>query len=135
MPEPACCQKVRNELGFVRMELEELLEALSDADRAPRAPEEGVLSGEPDRENFFDQIMRREESPDRERVYREAVLLIAELGYASTLVLQQRLELNYRQATAMLAALERDGMVGPAHGFRPHKALPAAFELRDSICV
>jgi len=52
---------------------------------------------------------------------------------ASTLVLQHRLEISYRQASSVVAALERDGMVAPAHGFRPHKTLAPAYQLLESL--
>jgi DNA segregation ATPase FtsK/SpoIIIE-like protein len=83
--------------------------------------------------DFFEQITRGEQMPEDEALLSKVLAIITELGYASTIVLQHRLELNFRQASAILADLERDGLVGPAHGFRPHKVLPAAYEVLERI--
>ncbi len=135
MAEDENCQKLRDGLKAVRGELEELLNALSsDAgsavdearDAAPVAP---TGDAQP---NFFAEITQGDQAPDDE-LYRKVLRIITSLGYASTLVLQHRLEISYRQASSVVAALERDGMVAPAHGFRPHKTLAPAYALLESL--
>jgi len=128
-------QKLRDGLRAVRVELEELLHTLSgdgsgavgDARDTATEPADGDATP-----NFFAEITRREQAPDDE-LRRQVLRLITSLGYASTLVLQHRLEISYRQASSIVAALERDGMVAPAHGFRPHKTLAPAYQLLESL--
>lgn len=133
MTEPESCEKLRSGLRAIRVELEEILETLS-ADEAGTAGEqrETLKANEP-REDFFDQITQGEQLPEGDELHRKVLRLITSLGYASTLVLQHRLEISFRQASSILADLERDGLIGPAHGFRPHKALRPAYQLLEKI--
>jgi DNA segregation ATPase FtsK/SpoIIIE-like protein len=82
--------------------------------------------------DFFDQITRGDQIPDEE-LHRKVLRIITSLGYASTLVLQHRLEISFRQASNILANLERDGLIGPAHGFRPHKVLRPAYAMLEQL--
>lgn len=128
-------QKLRDGLKAVRGELEEILRALSmDASDASDDGRETLAAptSTDAPPNFFAEITQGEQAPDEE-VYRKVLRIITSLGYASTLVLQHRLEISYRQASSIVAALERDGMVAPAHGFRPHKTLPPAYQLLESL--
>jgi DNA segregation ATPase FtsK/SpoIIIE-like protein len=136
MTETESCKKLRSGLKAIRLELEEILEALSTDEtdevvaldeqlQAPKAAES--------KEDFFDQITQGDAVPEGDELYRKVLKLITGLGYASTLVLQHRLEISFRQASSMLADLERDGLIGPAHGFRPHKVLRPAYQLLESI--
>lgn len=127
------CQELRERIKVIRVELKEILAALS-TDAAVTAGEQ--LSAEtccPDGQDFFAQIVRNEQLPEDGELRRRVLEVITDLGYASTLVLQHRLELNYRQASSILADLERDGFVGPAPGFRPHKVLPPAYALLNHL--
>ncbi len=135
MAEDENCQKLRDGLKAVRGELEEILNTLSSdggsavdeaRDAAPTPP---AGDAQP---NFFAEITQGDQAPDDE-LYRKVLRIITSLGYASTLVLQHRLEISYRQASSIVAALERDGMVAPAHGFRPHKTLAPAYALLESL--
>jgi len=135
MAEDEKCQKLRDGLRAVRGELEEILNTLSgDAaggvDEARDAPAGPPVTDAPS--NFFAEITQGDQAPDDE-LYRKVLRIITSLGYASTLVLQHRLEISYRQASSVVAALERDGMVAPAHGFRPHKTLDPAYQLLESL--
>src|ERR1051325_5419112 len=135
MAEDEKCQKLRDGLRAVRGELEEILNTLSgDAgggvDEARDATAGPPVTDAPP--NFFTEITQGDQAPDDE-LYRKVLRIITSLGYASTLVLQHRLEISYRQASSIVAALERDGMVAPAHGFRPHKTLPPAYQLLESL--
>lgn len=117
----------------IRLELEEILEALS-TDEADAASEQAeTLKAQGPKEDFFDQITQGDQLPEGDELYRKVLKLITSLGYASTLVLQHRLEISFRQASSILADLERDGLIGPAHGFRPHKALRPAYQLLEKI--
>jgi DNA segregation ATPase FtsK/SpoIIIE-like protein len=128
-------QKLRDGLKAVRGELEEILRTLSSeagdaSDEGRDAPATPSANDAPP--NFFAEITQGEQAPDDE-MYRKVLRIITSLGYASTLVLQHRLELSYRQASSIVAALERDGMIAPAHGFRPRKTLAPAYELLESL--
>ncbi|HVG20544.1 MAG TPA: DNA translocase FtsK [Blastocatellia bacterium] len=133
MNEHVNCQQLRERLKAIRVELREILDALSTEAAAPsgeRHPDETCcLTGQ----DFFAQIVRNEQLPEDGELCRKVLEIITDLGYASTLVLQHRLELNYRQASSILADLERDGFVGPAPGFRPHKVLPPAYALLNRL--
>jgi len=135
MAEDEKCQKLRDGLRAVRGELEEILNTLSGdagsaADEARDATAIPPVNGATP--NFFTEITQGDQAPDDE-LYRKVLRIITSLGYASTLVLQHRLEISYRQASSVVAALERDGMIAPAHGFRPHKTLAPAYELLESL--
>ncbi len=128
-------QRLRDGLRAVRVELEELLHTLS-SDGNVAVGEEREAQAVPATgdapPNFFAEITRREQAPNEE-LRHQVLRLITSLGYASTLVLQHRLEISYRQASSIVAALERDGMVAPAPGFRPHKTLAPAYQLLESM--
>lgn len=82
-------------------------------------------------EDFFTHLLCDEQEDEAGELYLAALSVTTELGYASTLVLQQRLGITYRQAMNLVDQLEEDGLIGPAHGFRPHKALSAAYTLHE----
>jgi DNA segregation ATPase FtsK/SpoIIIE-like protein len=128
-------QRLRDGLRAMRVELEELLHTLSSdgsgaVGEGCDAQAQSAAGDAPP--NFFAEITRREQAPDDE-LRHQVLRLITSLGYASTLVLQHRLEISYRQASSIVAALERDGMVAPAPGFRPHKTLAPAYQLLESM--
>ncbi|MFP5262609.1 MAG: DNA translocase FtsK [Blastocatellia bacterium] len=133
MSERVSCQELRERIKVIRVELEEILEALSGEAAVPareqHSTETCCLTGQ----DFFAQIVRNEQLPEDGELRRRVLEVITDLGYASTMVLQHRLELNYRQASNILADLERDGFVGPAPGFRPHKVLPPAYALLNRL--
>ena len=85
----------------------------------------------PQTEDFFAHLIQENPHHTEDELYHAAINLIIERGYASTLVLQQRLGITYRQAMNLIDQLEADGLIGPAHGFRPHKALSAAYNFRE----
>lgn len=133
MAEQENCQKLRDGLKAVRVELEEILNTLSgDVTAATDEAPEAMTAPTNGSANFFAELTQSEQAPDDE-LYRKVLRIITSLGYASTLVLQHRLEISYRQASNIVATLERGGMVAPAHGFRPHKTLAPAYELLESL--
>lgn len=126
-------EKLRERLKVIKVELRELLDVLSGEAAAPSDEQPATETCSHMGQDFFEQIIQNEQLPEDGELCRRVLEIITNLGYASTLVLQQRLELNYRQATSILADLERDGLVGPAPGFRPHKVLPPAYALLDRL--
>ena len=133
MNEAIECQKLREELKAIRVELKELLAVLSTETAVLAYERAATEPCDHSGQDFFEQIIQNEQLPEDGELCRKVLEIITNLGYASTLVLQHRLELNYRQATSILADLERDGLVGPAPGFRPHKVLPPAYALLDRL--
>lgn len=117
----------------VRVELQELLDVLSADETSSSDDGRTSLSGSEAKSDFFDQITQGDQLPVGDELYRKVLKIITSLGYASTLVLQHRLEISFRQASGILVNLERDGLVGPAHGFRPHKVLRPAYALLESL--
>ena len=133
MDESECCQKLKDGLKAVRVELQEMLDVLS-TDEAASADDGRTTQSDPEtKSDFFDQITQGDPLLVGDELYRKVLKIITSLGYASTLVLQHRLEISFRQASSILANLERDGLVGPAHGFRPHKVLRPAYALLESL--
>jgi DNA segregation ATPase FtsK/SpoIIIE-like protein len=133
MNEAINCQKLREELKAIRVELKGLLDVLSTETAVPAYEQPTTVTCYQSGQDFFEQIIQNEQLPEDGELCRKVLEVITDLGYASTLVLQHRLELNYRQATSILADLERDGLVGPAPGFRPHKVLPPAYALLNRL--
>jgi DNA segregation ATPase FtsK/SpoIIIE-like protein len=133
MNEHMNCQKLREGLKGIRVELKEILAALSTETAAPVAAQPSTETCYLAGQDFFEQIVQNEQLHEDGELCRKVLEIITGLGYASTLVLQHRLELNYRQASSILADLERDGLVGPAPGFRPHKVLPPAYALLNRL--
>jgi DNA segregation ATPase FtsK/SpoIIIE-like protein len=133
MNEPANCQELREKLKTIRVELKEILAALSSPTAVRADEQHSIETCYLAKQDFFEQIVQNEQLPEDGELCRKVLEIITNLGYASTLVLQHRLELNYRQASSILADLERDGLVGPAPGFRPHKVLPPAYALLDRL--
>lgn len=133
MTESESCEKLRSGLKAIRLELEELLVRLSTDEADAVNGQEGHQKSGEAKEDFFDQIIQGDHLPEGDELYRKVLKLITALGYASTLVLQHRLEISFRQASSILADLERDGLIGPAHGFRPHKALRPAYQVLEKM--
>src|ERR1044071_7799501 len=99
MNEAINCQKLREGMKAMRVELQEILDVLS-TDTTVSADEQSIpetccQSGQ----DFYEQIIQNEQLPEDGELCRKVLEIITNLGYASTLVLQHRLELNYRQAT------------------------------------
>lgn len=133
MTDAEAFQKLREGLKAIRVELHELLDVLAADETAAASEHQPSAPGIEAKNDFFDQITQGDQSPISEDLYRKVLKIITSLGYASTLVLQHRLEISFRQASSILVNLERDGLVGPAHGFRPHKVLRPAYALLESL--
>ncbi|MCW3064086.1 MAG: cell division FtsK/SpoIIIE, partial [Solirubrobacterales bacterium] len=84
---------------------EELLEEVVD---------ESAESAEPD-----------EFSPDEDPLLQEAISLVAQMGTASTSMLQRRLRLGYTRAGRLIDMLERRGIISGYEGSKPRQVLIA----------
>ena len=131
MSECTKCQKSRDDVKTIIAGLKEVLTLLSTSEGAPvEGAGPSPASGQ---EDSLKQIVLGQEVPEDEALFRAVIKLITDTGYASTMVLQHKLEIDYRQAVNLIAELERAELIGPAHGFRPHKVLPGAFALRERM--
>ncbi len=63
-----------------------------------------------------------EDDPDDE-LYDQAVRIVAEMGQASTSMVQRKLRIGYNRAARLIERMEREGIVGPPDGSRPRKVL------------
>jgi S-DNA-T family DNA segregation ATPase FtsK/SpoIIIE len=61
--------------------------------------------------------------PDEDPLLREAITLVAEMGTASTSMLQRRLRLGYTRAGRMIDMLERRGVISGYEGSKPRQVL------------
>lgn len=132
MSECTKCQKNREDVKTIIAGLKEVLTLLSTAEASsPAGASPAQVSGH--EEDSLKQIVISQEVPEDEALFRAVIMLITDTGYASTMVLQHKLEIDYKQAVNLIAELERAELIGPAHGFRPHKVLPGALALRERM--
>ena len=120
------CDELRKDLNAIRSGLSEILRLLSGEQVSAHPPDHA-------RADFMKQIVASSELPEDERLFEKVLTLITDMGYASTMVLQHKLEMSYRQAADVIAEMERSGLIGPAHGFRPHKVMPSAYAIRSRL--
>jgi hypothetical protein len=66
-----------------------------------------------------------------DELYIEALMIVTDMGRASTSVLQRKLSIRYGRAAKILEQMEHAGLVGPPDGARPRKVLQAAYQLRE----
>jgi len=90
---------------------EELLEEVLD-DSTP--------GGEDDEEGF---------DPDEDPLLEEAIGLVAQMGTASTSMLQRRLRLGYTRAGRLIDMLERRGVISGYEGSKPRQVLVTEADL------
>jgi DNA segregation ATPase FtsK/SpoIIIE, S-DNA-T family len=83
-------------------------ELLADAPDDPDAAEGGADDG-------FD--------PDEDALLEEAISLVAQMGTASTSMLQRRLRLGYTRAGRLIDMLERRGIISGYEGSKPRQVL------------
>ena len=87
--------------------------------------------GEPEfREELLDEVSPEEADdtpdefdPDEDPKLDEAIALVAELGTASTSMLQRRLRLGYTRAGRVIDMLERRGIISGYEGSKPRQVL------------
>jgi S-DNA-T family DNA segregation ATPase FtsK/SpoIIIE len=63
------------------------------------------------------------EEEDHDELYDSAVRLIAEMGQASTSMVQRKLRIGYNRAARIIERMEREGIVGPPDGSKPREVL------------
>ena len=61
--------------------------------------------------------------PDEDPLLEEAIALVAEMGTASTSMLQRRLRLGYTRAGRLIDMLERRGVISGYEGSKPRQVL------------
>jgi S-DNA-T family DNA segregation ATPase FtsK/SpoIIIE len=64
-----------------------------------------------------------EDMGDHDELYDVAVQLVAEMGQASTSMVQRKLRIGYNRAARLIERMEKEGIVGPADGARPREVL------------
>ena len=101
---------------------EEQIAELTDAWRRQGEPEfkeellkEVASEGSAEEETEF--------HPDQDPLLEEAIALVAQMGTASTSMLQRRLRLGYTRAGRLLDMLERRGIVSGYEGSKPRQVL------------
>lgn len=83
------------------------------------------------RDTILDAILPDEQ--EEEGLMGRALWLITEIGYASSLVLQIKLGVTYRQAVRLVRSLELLGYIEYAPGLRPRKVRPEAYEALGAL--
>jgi DNA segregation ATPase FtsK/SpoIIIE, S-DNA-T family len=61
--------------------------------------------------------------PDEDPLLEEAIGLVAQMGTASTSMLQRRLRLGYTRAGRLIDMLERRGIISGYEGSKPRRVL------------
>src|SRR5205807_2910559 len=61
--------------------------------------------------------------PDEDPLLEEAIALVAQMGTASTSMLQRRLRLGYTRAGRLIDMLERRGIISGYEGSKPRQVL------------
>jgi S-DNA-T family DNA segregation ATPase FtsK/SpoIIIE len=102
---------------------EEQILALTDAWRRQGEPEfRAELLEEVESDDAADEeedVLRADEDPKLE----EAIFLVAQMGTASTSMLQRRLRLGYTRAGRLIDMLERRGIISGYEGSKPRQVL------------
>ena len=127
------CKLLREALNALRDELVKIRNYLATTDGISTDERTLGLDEAGPEKDFFTYLAQEDEPLEEQELLGQALKVITELGYASTIVLQHRLGINYRQAIRLMYQLEHDGLVEPSFGFRPRKALTAAYELEEQI--
>jgi len=94
--------------------------------------------GEPElREELLEEIKPSEPEgggpdefdPDEDPLLKDAIVLVAEMGTASTSMLQRRLRLGYTRAGRLIDMLERRGVISGYEGSKPRQVLVSEADL------
>ena len=67
--------------------------------------------------------------PDEDPLLKDAIVLVAEMGTASTSMLQRRLRLGYTRAGRLIDMLERRGVISGYEGSKPRQVLVSEADL------
>ncbi len=105
---------------------EEQIAELTDAWRKQGEPEfHAELLEEVESSDSGDGSGEPEFSPDEDPLLEEAIALVAQMGTASTSMLQRRLRLGYTRAGRLIDMLERRGIISGYEGSKPRQVLIA----------
>jgi DNA segregation ATPase FtsK/SpoIIIE, S-DNA-T family len=103
---------------------EEQIAELTDAWRRQGEPEfHDELLEEVESSDSSDSSGDSEFSPDEDPLLEEAIALVAQMGTASTSMLQRRLRLGYTRAGRLIDMLERRGIISGYEGSKPRQVL------------
>jgi S-DNA-T family DNA segregation ATPase FtsK/SpoIIIE len=106
--------------------------AYIDEEQVAELTEAWRRQGEPD---FHEELLEEVESektagddedvlhPDEDPLLEEAIALVAQMGTASTSMLQRRLRLGYTRAGRLIDMLERRGIISGYEGSKPRQVL------------
>jgi S-DNA-T family DNA segregation ATPase FtsK/SpoIIIE len=106
--------------------------AYIDEDQVAELTEAWRRQGEPE---FHEELLEEVESeqpggdaeetlhPDEDPLLDEAIALVAQMGTASTSMLQRRLRLGYTRAGRLIDMLERRGIISGYEGSKPRQVL------------
>jgi S-DNA-T family DNA segregation ATPase FtsK/SpoIIIE len=113
--------------------LQRIQGAYIDEDQIAEVTESWRKQGEPE---FHDELLEEVESsdgagaseegelhPDEDPLLEEAISLVAQMGTASTSMLQRRLRLGYTRAGRLIDMLERRGIISGYEGSKPRQVL------------
>ncbi len=103
---------------------EEQIAELTEAWRRQGEPEfHDELLEEVESSDSGDGSGEAEFSPDEDPLLEEAIALVAQMGTASTSMLQRRLRLGYTRAGRLIDMLERRGIISGYEGSKPRQVL------------
>ncbi len=113
--------------------LQRIQGAYVDEDQIASLTDAWRRQGEPEfREELLEEVAGEENGggegegefhPDEDPLLEEAILLVAQMGTASTSMLQRRLRLGYTRAGRLIDMLERRGIISGYEGSKPRQVL------------
>ncbi|HYM45850.1 MAG TPA: DNA translocase FtsK [Solirubrobacteraceae bacterium] len=118
--------------------LQRIQGAYVDEEQIARLTELWRRQGEPElREELLEEVEPSELEgggadeldPDEDPLLRDAIVLVAEMGTASTSMLQRRLRLGYTRAGRLIDMLERRGVISGYEGSKPRQVLVTEADL------
>jgi S-DNA-T family DNA segregation ATPase FtsK/SpoIIIE len=117
--------------------LQRIQGAYIDEAQIARLTELWRKQGEPElREELLEEVVPAEPEgtpdefdPDEDPLLKDAIVLVAEMGTASTSMLQRRLRLGYTRAGRLIDMLERRGVISGYEGSKPRQVLVGEADL------
>ena len=118
--------------------LQRIQGAYIDEEQIARLTELWRKQGEPElREELLEEVEPSAEQgsgaeefdPDEDPLLKDAITLVAEMGTASTSMLQRRLRLGYTRAGRLIDMLERRGVISGYEGSKPRQVLVTEADL------
>lgn len=82
-------------------------------------------------EKLFAGVSEDNESPETDPMLEDAIKAVAEMGQASTSLLQRKLKLGYARAASIIDCMEQMGIVGPYDGLKPRRVLITSEQLME----